>query len=70
MESREEALLEEYYKTLHIEALTMSDMVREEILPACIGYEKDLADAVKMKKEAGVSGGMEAGLLGPHLSSD
>ena len=39
-------------------------MVREEILPACIGYEKDLADAVKMKKEAGVSGGMEAGLLG------
>ncbi len=64
MESREEALLEEYYKTLHIEALTMSDMVREEILPACIGYEKDLADAVKMKKEAGVSGGMEAGLLG------
>lgn len=64
MESREEALLEEYYKTLHIEALTMSDMIREEILPACIGYEKDLADAVKMKKEAGVSGGMEAGLLG------
>lgn len=64
MESREEALLEEYYKTLHIEALTMSDMVREEILPACIGYEKDLADAVKMKKEADVSGGMEAGLLG------
>ena len=64
MESREEALLVEYYKTLHIEALTMSDMVREEILPACIGYEKDLADAVKMKKEAGVSGGMEAGLLG------
>ena len=64
MESREEALLEEYYKTLHIEALTMSDMVREEILPACIGYEKDLADAVKMKKEPGVSGGMEAGLLG------
>ena len=64
MESREEALLEEYYKTLHIEALTMSDMVREEILPACVAYEKDLADTVKVKKDAGVAGGMEAGLLG------
>ena len=64
MESREEALLEEYYKTLRIEALTMSDMVREEILPACVAYEKDLADTVKVKKDAGVAGGMEAGLLG------
>ena len=64
MESREEALLEEYYKTLHIEALTMSDMVREEILPACVAYQRDLAKTVKNKKEAGVAGGMEADLLG------
>ncbi|WP_125114708.1 glutamine synthetase III family protein [Agathobaculum sp. Marseille-P7918] len=64
MESREEALLEEYYKTLHIEALTMSDMVREEILPACVVYQSDLAKTVKNKKEAGVAGGMEADLLG------
>ena len=64
MESREEALLEEYYKTLRIEALTMSDMVREEIIPACVNYEGDLSRAVRNKKEAGVAGGMEAGLLG------
>lgn len=64
MESREEALLEEYYKTLHIEALTMSDMVREEILPACVAYQSDLAKTVKNKKEAGIAGGMEADLLG------
>lgn len=64
MESREEALLEEYYKTLHIEALTMSDMVREEILPACVSYQSDLAKTVKNKKEAGIAGGMEADLLG------
>ncbi|HIX89424.1 MAG TPA: glutamine synthetase III [Candidatus Agathobaculum pullicola] len=64
MESREEALLEEYYKTLHIEALTMSDMVREEILPACVAYQSDLAKTVKNKEEAGVAGGMEADLLG------
>ena len=64
MESREEALLEEYYKTLHIEALTMSDMVREEILPACVQYQSDLAKTICDKKAAGVSGGMEADLLG------
>ena len=69
MESREEALLEEYYKTLHIEALTMSDMVREEILPACVAYEKDLADTVKVKKDAGVAGGMEAA-CSPRLRAD
>lgn len=64
MESREEALLEEYYKTLHIEALTMSDMVREEILPACVQYQSDLAKTICDKKAAGASGGMEADLLG------
>ncbi|MDO4270048.1 MAG: glutamine synthetase III [Eubacteriales bacterium] len=64
MESREETLLEEYAKTLHIEALTMSDMMRQEILPACVAFEGELAKTVKNKKEAGVSGGMEADLLG------
>lgn len=64
MESRLEALLEEYYKTLHIEALTMSDMVREEILPACVQYQSDLAKTICDKKAAGVPGGMEADLLG------
>ena len=63
MESREEALLEEYYKTLRIEALTMIDMVREEILPACISFQHDLAETVLRKKEAGIAGGMESGLL-------
>ena len=28
----------------------MSDMVREEILPACVAYEKDLADTVKSRR--------------------
>ena len=64
MESREEALLEEYYKTLRIEALTMSDMVREEIVPACVNYEGDLSRVVRNKKEAGITDGMETELLG------
>ena len=63
MQSRQETVLEEYSKTLHIEALTMSDMVREEILPACVSYENELAKTVVVKKEAGVSGGMETSLL-------
>ena len=44
MESREEAVIEEYYKTLHIEALTMRDMARREILPACLSFERAVAD--------------------------
>ncbi len=62
--SRMETQLEEYNKILHIEALTMSDMVREEITPACIAFENELAGTVNAKKAAGVTGGMEAGLLG------
>ena len=42
----------------------MSDMVREEILQACVNYQSDLAKTVKNKKEAGITGGMEADLLG------
>ncbi len=61
--SRMETQLEEYNKILHIEAMTMSDMVREEITPACIAFENELAGTVNAKKAAGVSGGMEAGLL-------
>ena len=59
-----ETQLEEYNKILHIEAMTMSDMVREEITPACIAFENELAGTVNAKKAAGVTGGMEAGLLG------
>ena len=49
------SMLEEYNKILHIEALTMSDMVREEITPACIAFEGELAATVNSKKAAGVS---------------
>ncbi|MGI6181621.1 MAG: glutamine synthetase III [Agathobaculum sp.] len=63
MQSRMETNLEEYAKTLHIEALTASDMVRQQILPACIAFENDLAQTVKSKKDAGIAGGMEAELL-------
>ncbi len=63
MESRGETVLEEYAKTLHIEALTTCDIAREEIIPACVEYENELARTIKNKNEAGVQGGMEAELL-------
>ena len=50
MEARYETILEEYSKTLNIEALTMSSMVRQDILPAVSGYVASLADAVGAKR--------------------
>ena len=52
--SREEILLEEYAKTLRIEALTMLDMLRKLILPACAKFSRDLAEGVALKKQIGV----------------
>jgi glutamine synthetase len=47
--SRYEIMLENYCKTVHIEALTMVDMVKQEILPAVIAYEKELANLIDKK---------------------
>ncbi|NLM45960.1 MAG: glutamine synthetase type III [Firmicutes bacterium] len=51
--SRYEILLENYCKTLHIEALTMIDLVKKEILPACITYQNELLQLLRGKKECG-----------------
>jgi glutamine synthetase len=51
--SRYEILMEGYCKTLHIEALTMVDMVKGDIIPACIDYQNDLAKLLRRKKECG-----------------
>lgn len=50
MHSRYEIQMESYYKTLHIEALTMVDMVKGGIIPACIGYQNELAKLLARKK--------------------
>lgn len=50
LHSRYEILMEVYCKKLRIEALTMSDMVRRQILPAISSYTKHLAEAVTVKK--------------------
>ncbi len=49
IESRYEITLENYCKTVNIEALTMVDMARKEILPAVEAYGKELADTYVAK---------------------
>ena len=53
--SRYEIMLENYVKTVNIEALTMVDMAKKEILPAIEGYLSVLLKTLKNKKEAGLS---------------
>ena len=52
LHSRYEILLENYSKTVNIEALTIVDMARKEILPAVEGYTKSLAETLAAKKAA------------------
>lgn len=51
--SRYEILLEGYCKTLHIEALTMTDLTHREIIPACFEYQSALSALVAQKKACG-----------------
>ena len=55
VQSREEILLEEYCKTLHIEVLTMLEMIAREIMPACIAYSSKVASSVATKASIGIS---------------
>ena len=54
LRSRQEIMLEEYSKEIHIEALTMLDMVRREILPALSGFTRKLGEGAQAKKALGV----------------
>ena len=48
--ARYEVSLENYTKALHIEALTMLDMAKKQIVPAVAAYMGDLADTACSKK--------------------
>lgn len=49
--SRYEIQLENYCKQIHIEALTMVDMIKKDILPATCSYMKDLSREALNKKQ-------------------
>ena len=50
MESRLEILFDKYSSTVNVEALTMLEMIKKEIIPAVCAYIKDLTEIVVMKK--------------------
>ena len=52
MHSRFEILTEEYSKTINIEALTMRDMIVQEIIPAVSYYTNIMAQSINAKKAA------------------
>jgi glutamine synthetase len=55
IESRYEILLENYAKTINIEALTMLSMAKSQILPAAVKYSRELSDTINSIKSTGIS---------------
>ena len=53
LKSRYEIQLENYCKTVLIEARTMADMAKKQILPAVTAYVAELTEAVARKKSVG-----------------
>lgn len=64
--SRYEIMLEAYSKIIHIEALTMLDMVKRSIIPSVMSYMKDLSETANTKKSlnAGLNCELEENLIG------
>lgn len=53
LEARTEILLENYIRTIHIEACTTLHMAKRQILPACVKYAGKLAAAIVSVQSAG-----------------
>ncbi len=49
IDARVEIQLENYAKTINIEALTMIDMAKKKYIPTCIAYAKELCDSISVK---------------------
>lgn len=62
--SRVHILLENYSKTIAIEADAALDMLYKDILPAIEAYVSDLTKAALRKKQAGITSSFEADLAG------
>ena len=63
LRSRVEILLDEYCKTLNIEALTMIDMTKKDILPAVATYIKELAKTAELAKTCGAEADFETDMV-------
>src|SRR5205814_8648671 len=63
LQSRLTILSENYVKTVNIEGQLTSMMARTQILPACLRYQAEVAQAVNATKAAGVENGAQVELL-------
>lgn len=54
VKTRGEIMMEDYNNTLHFEMLTMLEMAKQEILPACLKYTKFVTDDLVSKKSLGI----------------
>ena len=61
--SRLDIILENYTKTIHIEALTLIDMMNREIIPAISSYTNKLCQAVINKNNLGLDASVENELV-------
>ncbi len=59
LHSRYEIRIENYTKTLHIEALTLKDMILKQFAPSLMDYIDDLISSVMARKEIGISTGVD-----------
>ena len=57
--ARTEILLENYYKTINIEAQTVVEMVKRDYTPAVMAYQKTLCDIIQSKQAVGIDIGVE-----------
>ena len=68
LRSRYEIHLEAYCKTVHIEALSMLEIVKAGVVPACVGYQNDLAELLQRKMALGGTRGYDSSLEAHLLS--
>ena len=64
LEARTGIHLEKYSKTVRIEARTMVEMARKQLLPATLGYVQTLCESIATKKQIGINSKTEEKIAG------
>lgn len=63
LRARTEILLENYHKTIHIEALTMIEMAHRDIVPGVYAYMRELSETALAAKQLGLDVATEVALI-------
>jgi len=63
IDSRVDIILENYAKIIHIEALTLIDMMGRDVIPAITSYTSSMCEAANNKKIIGVDNSVEMELV-------